>query len=451
MPGQEREEKGAEARGLGTRRVLALEHAGRIETEPVDQQTSDDLRDLERDAGLADLSRRAMGSQATLRADIEVMRSRLQQRLDSLANRRVDQRQGLGMRSGPVLPDEDAGAALKVDCRGIPLAKQLDQGNAGHRLRCLAFVVVTARVECDADVTGGLLERRPMHRRLAGVTAVGDDHVVREAEEFVKCAVSGCIVEPLQRSAEPPAHLRHRERTQRRHEPVRIDGLRRSRVRTDSRRRCVHRERLVARWESVLLEAALAPAQRVFLELGGQLVQRGPEHAAVSLWLVEKEQARDPLNRGAVLRDRGREPVVAVGRNQAGLVPGLGHAVAVLLVHVLGHDRLRADPALKQQRELFVVGRAQEAAQRRLARLEQQRHPGAGACGVEPISAPRLEVEQVLQLGRGAQRDEGQGIGRPDLAYGQVELGIGQRPHDSHGFRGMQQQLESVAGRKSQR
>ena len=152
-----------------------------------------------------------------------------------------------------------------------------------------------------------------------------------------------------------------------------------------------------------------------------------------------------------MLLDRRSQAVVAVGCDQAQLVAGLGHALAVLAVVLLVHDRLDPGPALEQERELRFVRPAQEATDRRFARLQHQCDPGARAVRVEAVAPPGLEVEQELQLGGRCQRDQGQRVGRADLAYREVELGFGQRAHEAHWTRRVQQQLEALVGREAQR
>jgi len=100
----------------------------------------------------------------------------------------------------------------------------------------------------------------------------------------------------------------------------------------------------------VLLHTALAPLQRLFLEIGRELPQRRPQDTVVALRLFDEEDLQHAADDRDVLRNRGGETVVAVGRDRALLGSGLALSVTVLIRAVLVFDLLDTDPALQQQR-----------------------------------------------------------------------------------------------------
>ena len=57
----------------------------------------------------------------------------------------------------------------------------------------------------------------------------------------------------------------------------------------------------------------------------------------------------------------------------------------------------------------------------------------------------------MLELYGGAEGHERQCVGRTQLAYGQVELGVGQRADETHRLGRVQQQLQPQRGRQAQR
>lgn len=125
----------------------------------------------------------------------------------------------------------------------------------------------------------------------------------------------------------------------------------------------------------------------------------------------------------------------------------IGLAVTVDVGRVLILDLFHLDPVPQHQGQQVVVGVAQEPANGGLAGFQQQRDPGAAALSVEAVHAPGLQVDQVQDLLAGGQGDQRQGIGRPYLAYGEIEVGVGQRANQPHRARRVEQQIQAVRGR----